>query len=315
MSAPLVFRSVARGGEAPAMRDRRGQPVPGLERDIRLDHIAEGLQGCRFEEPSIDSGLLETMLARVHDAEYLRFLSLPHNGEFNPRWHAPGVAPDTALGPESYAAALQAACCALAAAGACAQGEPVTYALCRPPGHHAGRDFMGGYCLLNNAVSAVHRLLESGMNPVALIDLDFHFGNGSAQLTAGRSDCFFASIHADTSNHFPYTPEGLSSGQMSRSFKSPPTRESWLSALRDVLAEADARGCKVLVISLGFDIIAGDPHGGWQLPPSIFADIGEQLKETGLPLCLIQEGGYHLPRLADCAAFLCSDLVPAGNPA
>ena len=85
-----------------------------------------------------------------------------------------------------------------------AAGAPSVFSLCRPPGHHAARDNFGGYCFLNNAAIAVEDYMQRGAERVALLDLDYHHGNGSQSIFYRRADVLFVSLHADPSQEFPY---------------------------------------------------------------------------------------------------------------
>ena len=164
---------------------------------------------------------------------------------------------------------------------------------------------MGGYCYLNNAVLALHTLTRQGFSPVGLIDIDYHFGNGSADLLQSVSAAFFASLHCSTEKSFPYqktTP--MNQSQILIPFDEPPDPKTFLDALASAIEKFQVWGCAALVISIGFDIIDGDPHGGWRLPASIFASIGSLLAQVSVPLCFVQEGGYLLDQLEVCAFHL-----------
>ena len=102
----------------------------------------------------------------------------------------------------TYRAARAAANCALSAAEAVANGEHSAFALCRPPGHHAGKDYAGGYCFINNAAVAANWLSSKGK--VALLDIDYHCGNGTQDIFYERHDVLTISIHADPNFEYPY---------------------------------------------------------------------------------------------------------------
>lgn len=171
---------------------------------------------------------LETAL-KVHDAGYLDFLSKVWR-----LWKASGAegeaiatslpvrrstlripndidgmlgyyanATETSITDGTYEAALSAMHCALDGADWLNAGNRFAFALCRPPGHHAGIDLFGGYCFINNAAVAAERLIEHGAKKVAILDVDFHHGNGTQDITYQRSDIFFASLHGEPANAFP----------------------------------------------------------------------------------------------------------------
>lgn len=192
---------------------------------------------------------------------------------------------------------------AIAAAQKIVNGASLSYALCRPPGHHAGPGWLGGYCFLNNAVAAVVTLLESGIGPVGLIDIDFHFGNGSAALLASRPDVCFGSIHSSTILSYPYKEvQPANDSQTFIPFSHSPSSEEFLAEVKQLVKKSKIEfGCVAMVVSVGYDIIINDPHGGWHLPPAIFEEIGQILTQASIPLCLVQEGGYLLNALDECA--------------
>ena len=205
---------------------------------------------------------------------------------------------------DTWTAAYWAAQTALSAAAAVADGATLGYGLCRPPGHHAYNDLYGGYCYLNNAAIAAQWLVERGHRP-AILDIDYHHGNGTQAIFYERPDVFFCSIHADPEDEYPYycgfaheTGSGLGEGfTLNLPLPLDTGPQAYLHAVARSLAAVDAFAPDVLVLSLGFDIIAGDPHGGLRLGPETFADIGRALAELRRPLLLIQEGGYLLPAL------------------
>jgi acetoin utilization deacetylase AcuC-like enzyme len=218
----------------------------------------------------------------------------------------------TPILPGTWAAAYGAAQAALSAAAAVAGGAPLAYALCRPPGHHAYHDLYGGYCYLNNAAIAAQWLVERGRRP-AILDVDYHHGNGTQAIFYERADVFFCSLHADPAEEYPYfcgfaheTGRGAGQGY---------TLNLPLPLDCDALAYGRAfeRGLTaiaefapdVLVLSLGFDTLAGDPHGGMLLEVTSFHGIGRLVAGLGQPVVIIQEGGYLLPALGPAlAAFL-----------
>jgi len=205
---------------------------------------------------------------------------------------------------QTWLAAYWSAQTALSAAAAIADGATLSYALCRPPGHHAYHDLYGGYCYLNNAAIAAQWLVECGRRP-AILDIDYHHGNGTQAIFYERADVFFCSLHADPEDEYPYycgfaheTGRGAGEGF---TFNLPLPLDSgppaYLQALARGMAAIEEFAPDVIVLSLGFDTIAGDPHGGLCLAPETFADVGRVLAGLRRPLLLIQEGGYLLPAL------------------
>ena len=288
--------------------------VTSKEHEGRMYQIQKGIQfnNCKTIEVQENKLGILNLLKKCHDSEYISLLhtkskQLSENETFIDKEYAePGVTPDTPIVKNIY----QTACSSFHTAVQAAKyldfnTNSCSYAVCRPPGHHAGPSWMGGYCYFNNAVGAVLTLKEKGFNRVGLIDLDFHFGNGSAAILKDLSDIFFGSIHGCTLENFPYKetyPEG--EHQVFIPFKKQPTEEEYISSLTGLLKRAKNFGCKALVISVGYDLIEGDPHGKWSFSPEIFNKIGSCLSKVQMSLCLVQEGGYHSENLGICASNL-----------
>jgi acetoin utilization deacetylase AcuC-like enzyme len=223
----------------------------------------------------------------------------------------------TPILPHTWDAAYAAAQVALSAAQALYE-SPLVYAVTRPPGHHACRDLYGGYCYLNNAAIAAQWLAERGRRP-AMIDIDYHHGNGTQAIFYDRADVFFCSLHADPADEYPYYAgfademgEGEGEGATLNVALPPDTDdEAYLRALDWALAAVDAAGPDVLIVSLGFDTLAGDPHGGLLLTPEVFRPIGRSLVGLGRPILLVQEGGYQLGALRPALLALLDGLTTA----
>ncbi|MBK5219837.1 MAG: histone deacetylase family protein, partial [Thermoleophilia bacterium] len=188
-------------------------------------------------------------------------------------------------------------------------GARYTYAVCRPPGHHAGPDFLGGYCYLNNAAAAAQTLCAGGLKPVGILDLDLHYPNGTAALVERLGGATLHSLHAaPVTNVAPGTVLPQFAGERALAFAEGPAEETYaeeVGASIDALAGEAA----ALVVSLGYDTVSGDPHGNWGFSPAIFAEIGALLGRCGLPICVIQEGGYSLPALAACSHAFANGLL------
>lgn len=203
----------------------------------------------------------------------------------------------------TWDAAYAAAQVALSAAQASLR-LPLVYALTRPPGHHVYRDLYGGYCYLNNAAIAASWLVARGSRP-AIIDIDFHHGNGTQSIFYDRSDVFVCSLHADPADEYPYYTgyademgEGEGEGYTLNVPLPLATGETdYQRALDWALGAIDAVAPDVLIVSLGFDTLAGDPHGGMNLTSAAFRMIGRSLAAMGRPTVLVQEGGYRLGAL------------------
>jgi acetoin utilization deacetylase AcuC-like enzyme len=212
----------------------------------------------------------------------------------------------TLVGPGSWAAIRAAVDVALTAADLVAAGAPAAYALCRPPGHHAGPGAHGGSCYLNNAAVAAQALRQAGAERVAVIDIDAHHGNGTQAIFYGRPDVYYGSLHVDPgAGWFPhyagYADEpgsGAGAGANRNLPLAPGTGDAgWLAALDVLCAEAAGRGMDALVVSLGLDAAVTDPESPLRVTGAGYRAAGERLGRLGRPAVLIQEGGYDLASL------------------
>ena len=220
----------------------------------------------------------------------------------------------TLIGPGTWSAARGAVDCALTAAGLVSSGEPLAYALCRPPGHHATRSGFGGSCYLNNAAVAVEALRDGGADRVGVVDLDAHHGNGTAAVFYDRGDVLYGSVHVDpAAGWFPHVvgyPDETGTGEGAGATRNVPLPEQagdmpWLDAVRGLAEWVSEAGCTALVVSLGVDAAADDPESPLLVSREGYRAAGAVLGATGLPAVVVQEGGYHLPTLgALVAAYL-----------
>lgn len=205
----------------------------------------------------------------------------------------------------TWDAAFAAAQCALTAADLVGEGERAAYALCRPPGHHAARGSYGGYCYLNHAALAAQRLRDRGFGKVALVDVDYHHGNGSQDIFWERGDVLFASIHGTPDHDYPYflgyaDERGIGAGEGSTLNLPLPRGTDWsgyAAALDTVLQAVSDFGADALVVSLGVDTYEGDPISAFRLATAHFPMIGTRLAALGLSTVLVQEGGYAVQEI------------------
>jgi acetoin utilization deacetylase AcuC-like enzyme len=315
----------------------RGRMVPCHEVPQRADQVLARLQQRGIgpvlrpaESPGLDA------MARVHDPAYLAFLRSawddwvaldpanaardalpsvwPNHGLRNDRLPDNFAArlgryafdSGTPLTAGSWEAASRGAACALAAAAHVRDGARAAFALSRPPGHHAGTDFMGGYCFINNAALAAQSLRDAGCARVAVLDVDYHHGNGTQQIFYRRGDVFFASLHGDPRTEYPFflghadeTGEGAGEGA---NLNLPLPRGTGFGVWREALTLARSRiaafRADALVVSLGLDTYVGDPISGFRLERDDFLRVGEDLSAAGLPTVFVFEGGYAVDALA-----------------
>jgi acetoin utilization deacetylase AcuC-like enzyme len=290
-----------------------GETIPGQDSNLRLDELRAGLvrhAGVRAVAADAGDETLERTLGAMHEPAYLEALR-GVNGEPTvlAELAPPGLEPDIPVTAAIVAAAHEGVRTAITAAERAAGGARFTYAVCRPPGHHAGPGFLGGYCYLNNAAAAVRTLLDAGLRPVGILDLDLHYPNGTAALVEPMEDAILHSLHASpVTNVAPGTVLPRAEGERVVAFNASPDADAYLDEVAASIEEL-AAGAAALVVSLGYDTVAGDPHGSWGFAPEIFTAIGRLLAQSGLPVCVIQEGGYSLPALAACSHAFATGLL------
>ena len=213
--------------------------------------------------------------------------------------------PPPPLTPDSWTSSYWSAQSALAATRAVLAGERAAFALCRPPGHHAGADYCGGYCHLNSAAIAAQAAREAGVGRVAVLDIDYHHGNGTQDIFWARGDVFFASVHADPATDFPFywghaDERGAGEGE-GATLNLPLPRGSGLAAFAAAQGEAlDAVarfGPGLLVVSFGADTWEGDPISHFRLTTADYAELGRAVAERGWPTVVLMEGGYAVDAL------------------
>lgn len=307
-----VFYPGQHGLHAPSDDYEEGQWYPYVEVPERVGAclaVLETMEGVELIEagPASKSSLLE-----VHDpvlVEGLEGISKRlKKGEvhqplpFRERIFMDLSAPVTA---GTFQAACGAAGCALDSAGAVKQGERLSAALCRPPGHHAGRAFCGGYCYFNNAALAAQALTSLGR--VGILDIDYHHGHGTQDIFYRRADVAYASLHADPAVEYPYRwgyphekGEGPGEGYNLNLPLAPDCGVgAYMKALDVSMAFLSERSVKSLVLSLGFDTHRSDPYTGLGLDEETYMAIGTKLGSLGLPVVAIFEGGYNLAVLGN----------------
>ncbi|MGF1508545.1 MAG: histone deacetylase family protein [Myxococcota bacterium] len=310
---------------------RRSENVPAFERAVRASVIETTLREKNFGTfIAPDEGGVP--FTGVHDEAYLRFLRTVHarfqtegSGQEPlpycwPTTSRPRLPPqdlfgaigffagdaDTPIVAGTWKAAEAAARGASTAARKVARGEArAAFALTRPPGHHASRSTYSGYCFLNNAALACAQLQQEGFARVALLDIDYHHGNGSQAIFEATSDVLFVSIHADPDHAYPFysgraDEVGHGEGRGFTVNLPLPPGTTW-DPYRDALlraCEAIARFApSALVVSIGLDIAVGDPLGTFELETDAFREIGALLRTLHLPTVFVLEGGYDIPTI------------------
>jgi acetoin utilization deacetylase AcuC-like enzyme len=172
--------------------------------------------------------------------------------------------------------------------------------LCRPPGHHAAADSFAGYCYLNNAAIAAQAWVDAGAR-VAILDVDYHHGNGTQQIFYDREDVLFVSLHADPAVEYPFflgyaDERGWGAGQLANRNFPLPLGTDWSTygpALDEALAVVRRAGPDAVIVSLGVDTAHEDPDR-FELRGDDFVRLGEAIGGLRLPTLFVQEGGYCL---------------------
>lgn len=303
---------------------RTPQEVPD-----RAGQLVDAAQALGFEVCApVDAGMQP--LAAVHAQPYLDFLQTAHTDwkklpddwgdevvsnvfvrEPNAlrgvlakaaRYLADGSCP---IGPQTWQSAYWSAQSAVAGADDLLGDARRSYAICRPPGHHARHDAAGGFCYLNNCAIAAQRL-RSKFERVTILDTDMHHGQGIQEIFYHRDDIYYVSIHGDPENFYPVvagfsdeTGEGDGQGfNLNLPMPHGSPEEMFFEKL-DQARQAIARfRPDVLVLALGFDIYVGDPQAQVAVTPEGFARLGHAVADFGIPVLVVQEGGYCVDMLA-----------------
>jgi acetoin utilization deacetylase AcuC-like enzyme len=335
----LIVHNPLHAGHQGRQEMYRGRLVPCHEVPARVDHVMDELRRRAFGELRVpaalaaDEALVEATLARVHERRYLDFLAGawdewvaldPSNAALDALpsvWPVRGFRADvvpanftarmglfsfdagTPLMAGTWAAAREGARCAVLAAravGAPGAGERSAFALTRPPGHHAGPDFFGGYCFLNNAALAAQALRDTGHARVAVLDVDYHHGNGTQTIFYARADVLTVSIHGDPRTEYPFflghaDERGEGEGE-GANLNLPLPRGTgfpgWHAALHQGLDRIARFEPSALVVALGVDTFEGDPISGFRLRSADFLRVGATVASLKLPTVFTFEGGY-----------------------
>jgi acetoin utilization deacetylase AcuC-like enzyme len=268
---------------------------------------------------------------KLHDPEYIHFLesawrewvedgnsgeaiaeSWPPRGDLHRRpesivgklgYYA--LAAETSITHGTWEAAGAAVDVALTAQERIAEGVGAAFALCRPPGHHAARALYGGYCFFNNAAIAAQAFLDQGAGRVAILDVDFHHGNGTQSLFYDRHDALFLSLHGDPAHAFPYylgyaDESGRGEGEGANvNYPLPPgtAYDSWKKALGHACARIAEFSPDALVVSLGVDTFKGGPISFFALESEDYKLAGARIARLNVPTLFVMEGGYAVAEI------------------
>ncbi|HWU25679.1 MAG TPA: histone deacetylase family protein [Rhizomicrobium sp.] len=329
-----TFYSPAHLEHRPAQEFERGRMTPAVEVPERAEAVRRRIATRAIGPILSPVPFDDAAIARVHDQSLVRFLARAHD-EWRARygndaadaipscWPAHGLRPrerndveaklgafvfDTAtpITRGTWPAARTAADVALSAAKAIFDGERSAFALTRPPGHHAAADFFGGYCYLNNVAIAAQWLCDRGLRP-AILDVDYHHGNGTQAIFYSRKDVFFCSLHADPASDYPHysgfaDEQGAGEGEEA-TLNLPMPRETEWRIYGHALARASEAiasfGADALLVSLGLDTFAQDPISFFRLQSEDYLRLGAAVAKIRQPTLFVFEGGYHLESLAE----------------
>ena len=329
-----AFFSEHQSEHAPALELQNGELVPHAESQARVDAIRAVLTDVATPE---DHGL-DSILG-AHDPAYVDFLQRAHHDWVQagrPGDAFPYVFPirgrrplnltriDAELGQYAYDCGTPVAAgtwetvywsaqSALSALDHVLTGARSAFAFCRPPGHHAGRDYMGGYSYLNNAAICAERALRNGATRIAVLDVDYHHGNGTQDIFYERPEVLTISLHADPTTDYPFywghadeTGAGKGAGA---SVNLPMPRGTGWDTYRQTLIQAIERvqtfAPDLLIVPFGADTYAGDPISFFSIETAEYSDMAALIAALDLPTLICMEGGYAIDALgANVEAFL-----------
>ena len=320
----------------PQVQFEAGQILPAVEIPVRAERVKAEVQARKLGPVVPPSAFDDAPILAVHDAGLVQFLGeafdewVKRYGKNKPAaipsaWPAHGLrdgrkgdiearlgsyafSSDAPIVRGTWEAAREAANVALSAAEAVRAGEKAAFALTRPPGHHAASDVFGGFCYLNNIAIAAQYLAGAGLRP-AILDVDYHHGNGTQAIFYQRSDVFFCSVHADPAFAYPHflgfaDERGEGPGEGANLNLPLPEGTDWArydEALSRALAAVKNFGPDVVLVSLGLDTYFEDPIAMFALKSADYLRMGARLAELNKPTVFTFEGGYCFDALGTLA--------------
>ncbi len=315
------FARVASDGHTVHLVRQRGY----VERPARVGAILEGLELLGLLAPVKPRRFGEGAIREIHDRDFVNYLKAVCRDITGSRPVYPYVFPVrrpekrpkelavragyycvdtfTPIDRNAYRAARAAVDVVLTAMDELLAGRRVVYALCRPPGHHAGVRTFGGFCYFNNAAIAAHQLSKWGK--VTVLDIDYHHGNGAQEIFYRRSDILTLSIHGHPAIAYPHFSgfadergEGEGKG-FNRNYPLPAGADDrlFLEAFGRAAERIERFRPAFLVLAVGFDTLRGDPTGTFRITPGALEQVGRRLGAFRVPVLAVQEGGYSLRNL------------------
>ncbi len=308
-----------------------GELVEPFERPARVKYILDRIATVNLGDVITPDDFGRGPILKIHDQGFVDFLQSAWN-----EWRAEGfqgeamttcwparrmvqrcpnhidgrlgyysLASETSISDGTWEAAYSSAQVALTGAKLVMDGAHSIFALCRPPGHHAALDMFGGYCFLNNAAIAAQSFLDQGAKRVAILDVDFHHGNGTQDIFYQRNDVLFVSLHGQPEDAFPHflgyadeTGKGDGAGFNHNYPMAPGTGFGpWRVALIDALDKVKSYQPDALIISLGVDTYESDPISFFKLVSDDFTTFGGDIAQAGLPTLFVMEGGYDIAEI------------------
>ncbi|MEM7072420.1 MAG: histone deacetylase family protein [Pseudomonadota bacterium] len=280
-------------------------PQPfGLEPILRVHDKAYVTFMQRIWHDWVKAGHQGEAIPNIWPSRRAGRLKIPHDVQGQLGYYA--MAGETAISNGTWEAACSAVDVAMTGVSALVEDNArAAFAMCRPPGHHAGSDVFGGYCFFNNAAIAAQALLDRGAGRVAILDVDFHHGNGTQQIFYNRDDVLFLSIHGDPADAFPHflgfqDEIGTGKGEgMNANYPLPSGTDfdRWRDALASAMARIHHYSPDALVVSLGVDTFKDDPISFFKLESDDFKRYGAMIAEFKGPVLFVMEGGYAVAEL------------------
>lgn len=309
-----------------------GQLLPVFEMPRRVEIVLERVQAVKLGEVLAPETFGLKPVLRVHKENYVRFLggAWTEWAKLGRKHHAlPMAWPvrymnqtlepehiDARLGffsldggcpitPTTWQAVQSSANVALSGAKRIVEGMASVFSLCRPPGHHSAPDYMGGYCFLNNAAIAAQYLRDHGAAQVAILDIDYHHGNGTQTIFYDRPDVLVVNLHGDPRMEYPFflghaDEKGLGQGQgFNLNYPLPHGTgfAAWYQVFEEACRHITRYDPDVLIVSLGVDTYKGDPISQFRLDSPDYLRIGERIGKMGKPTLFVMEGGYAVEEI------------------
>ncbi|HEX9124615.1 MAG TPA: histone deacetylase family protein [Actinomycetota bacterium] len=324
---------------APMHEVSDGRAIELFERPERAETIRAALEADGGFEVEEAVGHGQAPIEAVHDPAMIAFLDELWEDWVSSGAEVPEIFPDTfplpalreGMGPGptpktplgrigawcfdtatpivegTYTAACAAVDVALTAGDLVLGGDRAAYGLCRPPGHHAARRMFGGYCFFNNAAIVAEDLVRRTGEPVAILDVDYHHGNGTQQIFFGRGDVLYVSLHGDPDRAYPYfsgfaDERGTGEGEganLNLPLPAGCSDERYLEELGRGLEAIGSFGGSSLVVSLGIDTYGRDPICDLALTTPVYHEVGRRTAALGRRTVVLQEGGYFVPHLGE----------------